>query len=413
MRAEEVAESIGWEFVERCAGGEFGAHLVRRGDKKAILKVAQHARAFVSIRNGAELADRARANGQLVPRFLAVEEWGDTGYTLQEFVEGDVPMRLSLPLAQRMIELLDTHIDVAADWPADKPAGFGDWWAEANTFASAPGHIRALSEEVIQVRDRSRGTALGTTDVAHDDYHHKNLLVRDGVIVAIIDWDGAQPGDRWYDAFKLMWWSQAAHKRLRAKCRGVASFPRRGKPHGGATPLVRRGPRDRPTRVLPARLRRRTGRVDLRIGADLPDALLEVEMPITIGFNHVATLTTDMDLTVGFYETVFGGEVTFVMQKTDDHPYMKIVDLGGGAALNVFEAAPEEIIGERRKQGGRGAIDHFALAVDNKATLEDVQRRLRDSNAQEVGEIQQLGAEWSLFFRDPDGMELEVCCPAD
>ncbi|MDP1793766.1 MAG: VOC family protein [Acidimicrobiales bacterium] len=136
-------------------------------------------------------------------------------------------------------------------------------------------------------------------------------------------------------------------------------------------------------------------------------------MPITSGFNHVATLTTDMNLTVGFYEEAFGGVVTFEMQKTDDHPWMKIIDLGGGAALNVFEATPEEIIGERRKQGARGAIDHFALAVDSKATLEDVQQRLRDAGAQEVGEIQQLGAEWSLFFRDPDGMELEVCCPAD
>ena len=136
-------------------------------------------------------------------------------------------------------------------------------------------------------------------------------------------------------------------------------------------------------------------------------------MPITNGFNHVATLTTDMDLTVGFYETVFGGEVTFTMQKTDDHPYMKIVDLGGRACLNIFEATPEEIIGERRKQGARGAIDHFALAVVNKSTLEEVQQRLRDSQAQEVGDIQQLGAEWSLFFRDPDGMELEVCCSAE
>ena len=35
------------------------------------------------------------------------------------------------------------------------------------------------------------------------------------------------------------------------------------------------------------------------------------------------------------------------------------------------------------------------------------------AGAQEVGEIQRLGDEWSLFFRDPDGMELEVCCPAD
>jgi len=30
----------------------------------------------------------------------------------------------------------------------------------------------------------------------------------------------------------------------------------------------------------------------------------------------------------------------------------------------------------------------------------------------EIGEIQRLGGEWSLFFRDPDGMELEVCAHA-
>ena len=136
-------------------------------------------------------------------------------------------------------------------------------------------------------------------------------------------------------------------------------------------------------------------------------------MPITSGFNHVATLSTDMDLTVGFYEQAFGAVVTFELERTDDHPWMKILDLGGGAALNVFEAAAEEIIGERRKQGRRGAIDHFALAVSSRAELDDVAVRLADAGAQEVGEIQQLGSEWSLFFRDPDGMELEVCCPVE
>ena len=136
-------------------------------------------------------------------------------------------------------------------------------------------------------------------------------------------------------------------------------------------------------------------------------------MAVTIGINHVAILTTDMDLTVGFYEQVFDGVVTFELEKSDDHPWMKIVDVGGGAALNVFEVPGNEIIGERRRQGGRGAIDHFALAVDSRATLEEVERRLTAAGAQEVGEIQRLGAEYSLFFRDPDGMELEVCCRAD
>lgn len=135
-------------------------------------------------------------------------------------------------------------------------------------------------------------------------------------------------------------------------------------------------------------------------------------MPITIGFNHVATLTTSMDTAVSFYEHAFGAVVTFEVAKRDDHPWMKILDLGGGAALNVFEVPPEEIIGERRRQGARGAIDHFALAVDSRATLEAVRERLLETEAQEVGTIQQLGSELSLFFCDPDGMELEVCCPA-
>ena len=134
-------------------------------------------------------------------------------------------------------------------------------------------------------------------------------------------------------------------------------------------------------------------------------------MPITRGFNHVATLTTDLDRHADFYQRVFGAAVTFRMEATPDHPRMFILDMGGGAALNVFEVEPDAIIGEQRTQGGRGAIDHFAIAVDSLAALEDVKQRLIDAGA-DIGEIQRLGDEWSLFFRDVDGMELEVCASA-
>jgi catechol 2,3-dioxygenase-like lactoylglutathione lyase family enzyme len=135
-------------------------------------------------------------------------------------------------------------------------------------------------------------------------------------------------------------------------------------------------------------------------------------MPITSGLNHVATLTADMDRTVGFYETAFEAEVSFTMEATEDHPKMCVLELGGGAALNVFEVPEEDLIGERRRQGKRGAIDHFAFAVAERATLDEVRQRLLDAGAQEVGEVQRLGDIWSLFFRDADGMELEVCAPA-
>jgi catechol 2,3-dioxygenase-like lactoylglutathione lyase family enzyme len=134
-------------------------------------------------------------------------------------------------------------------------------------------------------------------------------------------------------------------------------------------------------------------------------------MPVTSGFNHVATLTADMDRTVQFYRDAFEAELVFEMDAKEDHPRMSILDLGGGAALNVFEVAAGDIVGDRRKQGHRGAIDHYALAVESKDVLEQIKGRLVTAGA-EIGEIQRLGDEWSLFFRDPDGMELEVCAKA-
>jgi catechol 2,3-dioxygenase-like lactoylglutathione lyase family enzyme len=133
-------------------------------------------------------------------------------------------------------------------------------------------------------------------------------------------------------------------------------------------------------------------------------------MPISTGFNHVATLTTDMNMTVRFYEEVFDAKVQAEVLPRDDHPWMKLVDIGGGAALNIFEVPAEEIVGQRRSPNHRGAIDHFAFAVDSRATLDVIKERLKVAGAQEVGEVQQLGNTLSLFFRDPDGMELEVCC---
>ena len=134
-------------------------------------------------------------------------------------------------------------------------------------------------------------------------------------------------------------------------------------------------------------------------------------MPLTSGFNHVATLTTDLDRYADWYGKVFDAVVTLRIERNPDHPRMFIFDMGGGGALNVLEVTPDEMVGDRRKQGGRGPIDHFGIAVDSLATLEQVKARLVEVGA-DIGEIQRLGSDWSLFFRDVDGMELEVCAHA-
>ncbi len=130
--------------------------------------------------------------------------------------------------------------------------------------------------------------------------------------------------------------------------------------------------------------------------------------PATSGFNHVATMTHDLDRYLAFYHDIFGAEVLAVMEAHDDHPRMAIVNMGGASALNVFEIPAEDIVGDRGKMGARGPIDHFALAVDSEERLAEVRDRLVAVGAS-PGEITQFGPSlFSVFFRDPDGAELEV-----
>ena len=44
---------------------------------------------------------------------------------------------------------------------------------------------------------------LAGTDAVHGDFHHENLLTRDGRITGVIDWDGAGRGDRRFDLVTL------------------------------------------------------------------------------------------------------------------------------------------------------------------------------------------------------------------
>ena len=133
--------------------------------------------------------------------------------------------------------------------------------------------------------------------------------------------------------------------------------------------------------------------------------------PITDGFGHIATLSTDRLRTAAFYQHAFGASILADIPAFGDHPPMTVVDVGGGAALNVYEVLAESIVGERRRMGGRGPIDHFGFGVASRAVLEQLRARLVEAGADEVGEVRALGPVWSLFFRDPDGLELEVCAP--
>lgn len=119
-------------------------------------------------------------------------------------------------------------------------------------------------------------------------------------------------------------------------------------------------------------------------------------------------MTADLDRYLTFYKDIFGAEVLAIMDAQGDHPKMAIVDMGGQGNLNVFEVPEASIVGDRTRMGARGPIDHYALAVESEERLKEIRDRLVAAGAS-PGEITQFGpALLSVFFRDPDGAELEV-----
>jgi catechol 2,3-dioxygenase-like lactoylglutathione lyase family enzyme len=126
------------------------------------------------------------------------------------------------------------------------------------------------------------------------------------------------------------------------------------------------------------------------------------------GFDHVAVLTGDTPRFLEFYEGVF--EATHQVIEEQDGFRLTRVTIGPTAELNVFQL-DGNIEHERQvPMFGRGRLDHLALQASSIEAFEEVRRRLLALGATD-GFVTDFGPVLSLFFRDPDGLEAEVCVP--
>jgi catechol 2,3-dioxygenase-like lactoylglutathione lyase family enzyme len=126
------------------------------------------------------------------------------------------------------------------------------------------------------------------------------------------------------------------------------------------------------------------------------------------GFNHVATVTRDMDRLVNFYGEVFDATAVFDLVA----PGLELRHVGldvGGAFVHAWEADERTTGSFPQEMFRRGRVDHLALAARDEEALEVLRQRLVEYGACE-GNVTDFGSILSVWFMDPDGMELEVCC---
>jgi catechol 2,3-dioxygenase-like lactoylglutathione lyase family enzyme len=128
------------------------------------------------------------------------------------------------------------------------------------------------------------------------------------------------------------------------------------------------------------------------------------------GLNHVAIITNDASRLQDFYKEVFDAEVIRDgAEKIDGTgPRLSMIRIGDWTELNVFQIDGNTEADRQTPMFGRGRIDHLALQAASLDAFETIRDRLMAREAADDF-VSDFGRTLSVFFRDPDGLECEVC----
>jgi catechol 2,3-dioxygenase-like lactoylglutathione lyase family enzyme len=138
----------------------------------------------------------------------------------------------------------------------------------------------------------------------------------------------------------------------------------------------------------------------------------------TRGFNHIDLGTRDMEATRAFYEGVLG----FPLVRADlveigDEGRLKhyFFDVGNGQLMGFMSGEdvngyPKDFdAGINRGLGLAPGVYHFAFDADSEADLERIKQHLEGHDVKVRGPVDHEGWSKSIYFRDPNGLQLEVC----
>lgn len=129
------------------------------------------------------------------------------------------------------------------------------------------------------------------------------------------------------------------------------------------------------------------------------------------GVDHVACLTHDPAALGAFYAAVFDAEIGPTQRHGQDgEETMTVMRIGPHTELNVFTVPSSDEADRQTPMWHRGRLDHLGLRASSYATFATIRERLVAHGASD-GTVNDFGSAWSMFFRDPDGLEGEVLVP--
>src|SRR5712692_4596299 len=136
------------------------------------------------------------------------------------------------------------------------------------------------------------------------------------------------------------------------------------------------------------------------------------------GFSHIGLSTLDLDRTRDFYEHILGFKpVRCDILKVKEGGQIRHIffDTGRDQLIAFMEASgvpgiPAEYdAGINRGLGVPGVFYHFAFEAGSEAALDEKRHELL---AKGIDVTEVVGHDWakSIYFKDPNGIQLEFCC---
>jgi len=116
----------------------------------------------------------------------------------------------------------------------------------------------------------------------------------------------------------------------------------------------------------------------------------------TYGLTHIAIAVKDLGQTLAFYQKVF--EVNVMYHKDD---FLQVTTPGANDII-VFEK-------KKADYGKTGGIAHFGFRLRDAKDIDEMARRIKSAGGTIVDKGEFVPGEPYIFFKDPDGYEVEIC----
>ncbi|UJF34031.1 aminoglycoside phosphotransferase family protein [Paenibacillus hexagrammi] len=212
-------EDTSFQLVSKFKQGTQGAFTIQdHAGNEFVLKWGHSAELTSRLDEAAAYTSELKRKGYPLPLYTHIGHTDGWSYSIQEKLAGTLCPPENLPVhLPRILEINELQRDQvkSSHWPERivNAVIYGESEFCSHQpllhFSSATAELLIVLQNVMYTYDRH---TYRTTDIVHFDFHHQNLLVHEGQLSGVVDWQFPCAGDCTFDLLTLMLYTEPDSK---------------------------------------------------------------------------------------------------------------------------------------------------------------------------------------------------------